>query len=284
MRIYWIANGQRCGPASVPDMLAKLELGELSAETQGWHAGCEGWRPLRELPALAEHLERISKRSEAAAAPAAGQEEEEKPLPQQNSNKVLMKVMLPSPGTRFLARMIDVAIYSTILLGVMYALNVPYKGHFQPGSLFFWLPMVLIEAYILSRWGTTPGKSLLGIRVQHIKGRFSYGSALKRSALVFVLGTGCMVFPLLFLITLGVSYYGISRHGIAVWDIRSSTLPMVTFRPSVWKRLFAILFLIFSFHLCVEYMKPWLPDMIDELRARDPSAAQTLEEWISSKQ
>ena len=56
MDIYWIADKRQCGPATVPDVLSLVQMGELSPDTRGWHAGCENWMPLRELPALADFL------------------------------------------------------------------------------------------------------------------------------------------------------------------------------------------------------------------------------------
>ena len=57
MDIYWIADKKQCGPATVPDVLSLVQMGELTPDTRGWHAGCEKWMPLRELPALADFLE-----------------------------------------------------------------------------------------------------------------------------------------------------------------------------------------------------------------------------------
>ena len=67
MDIYWIADKRQCGPATVPDVLSLVQMGELSPDTRGWHAGCENWMPLRELPALADFMK----------------EKEEEPQPQE---------------------------------------------------------------------------------------------------------------------------------------------------------------------------------------------------------
>lgn len=56
MDIYWIKDKQRRGPATVPDILSLVQSGELTPDTLGWHAGCTGWQPLRELPALCDFL------------------------------------------------------------------------------------------------------------------------------------------------------------------------------------------------------------------------------------
>ncbi len=56
MDIYWIKDKSQCGPSTVPDVISLLQMGELTPETLGWHAGCKKWLPLRELPALADFL------------------------------------------------------------------------------------------------------------------------------------------------------------------------------------------------------------------------------------
>ncbi|MBQ9835074.1 MAG: DUF4339 domain-containing protein [Akkermansia sp.] len=66
MDIYWIENGKRKGPVTVPDIISLVQMGELTPDTQGWHAGCAAWMPLRELPALADFLGNLENRSKAA--------------------------------------------------------------------------------------------------------------------------------------------------------------------------------------------------------------------------
>ena len=188
MRIYWIVNGQQHGPASVPDVISKLQLGELEPHTLGWHSGCDNWLPLCELPALTDYFTELSAAHLPPEPEPAAQAESRLPL----LHSSIIKVMLAGPATRFLARMVDMALYATLMMGIMYFFQVPYKDFFHPGAPLFWLPMVLIEAYMVSAWGGTPGKFWLGIRLQSIKGQRTVAGALKRSVLVFILGVGCM--------------------------------------------------------------------------------------------
>ena len=274
MQIYWIHKGQRCGPVSVPDILAKIQLGELSPDSLGWHSGCTEWLPLRDLPALADFLNTPSP-EEPEEAPAAAPDQPTPP-----DDQFQLKVMLPGPGIRFLARLADLALYATAVLTVMYVLQVPYNRYFQPGTPLFWLPMIFIEAFMLIRWRTTPGKRWLGIGFQSIRGSLTYGAALMRSMLVFILGIGCMN-PIFALVTMALSYIGVSRRGVTLWDLRSGTLPMVGKSPSQGKIIFVIIFLFISVQLCSLYLQPWLPDMLQELQENSPEAAHMLEEWMS---
>lgn len=54
--IYWIRDKKRCGPATVPDVISLVQMGELTRSTLGWHSGCDKWMPLEKLPALADFL------------------------------------------------------------------------------------------------------------------------------------------------------------------------------------------------------------------------------------
>lgn len=279
MRIYWIAEGKQCGPVTVPDMLAKLQLGELQPDTLGWHSGCKGWAPLHQLPALAEYFE------EEAAAPDIKLAYKDGKLSESDlppvTQTVSLHLALPKPLWRFFARMVDMALYATLTLGAMYFMQVPYRSYFHPGNIFFWLPMFVIEALMMCKWGTTPGKCWLGIRLKCLRGRISFATALARCGLVFTLGLGC-AFPLIAPIMLLFSYVSVQRRGVAVWDIYSAVLPIVE-RPLVSiQKLLVPLFLVLAFYLCSAYMLPWMPDIINEFRAQDPEQAQWLESWMSS--
>lgn len=280
MQIYWIDKQQRCGPASVPDVLAKVQLGELSPDTQGWHRGCEGWRPLRELPALVDFLGTEQELTEPdtpqAADDSPAQEDEPQPEP------AVIRLVLPRVIHRLLARVIDTALYATVAMGIMYLLRVPYNPYFQPGSPIFWLPMLAVEAYMLHRWHTTPGKRWLGIRLQSIRQPFTYGAALLRSMLVFVLGMGCMNL-LLGLIMLAFSYVRVTRRGATLWDMRTATLPILTSPPTALRIVGILVFLLLAMNMCSLFMQPWLPDMINELQEQSPDAARVLRDWLSAQ-
>ena len=291
MRIYWIEDGKRCGPATVPDVLSKVQLGELSPDTPGWHAGCEKWVPLKELPALADFLGAPAEPPvEPAEAPEdAAPAEEAEPagssgFPQGTVEpSQLLNLMLPGPMTRFLARMVDMSLYATLVLGIMYIFRVPYMSSFHPGRLLFWVPMLVIEAILINGWGTTPGKYWLGVRLVSMGGRVALSGALMRSVMAFALGMGCMV-PLLSLFTMAISFVQLRRKGYLPWDIISSTLPVLTRPLPGFQRLAVVVYLFLTVSLCGQYMQPWLPDMQRELREESPEAAEFVERFLPPQQ
>lgn len=271
MDIYWLDKQKRCGPATVPDVLSMIRLGDLHWDTLGWHSGCREWAPLHCLPALADFAEegKASRKSEKA--------ELTQPTVQQDEAAVSpseLSVYLPSPVTRFVARVIDCIIYATLALGALYAFGVPYRPYLLPGHPVFWLGMPVVEAVLLRIWGTTPGKRWMGIALTQA-GQRGLAAMLGRSLCVHVFGMGCMV-PFLMLITLPLSYFRVRRFKIARWDILIGAIPVSS--SSVTPAIFIVVipFILICMQLCSCFLLPWLPDMLQQMEEQNPQALQMM--------
>lgn len=125
------------------------------------------------------------------------------------------------PWIRFWARTMDVMLFASLLNFIFTLTEVNgwqiIRGieYVLPISLFLW---VLVESVLLSTWGTTPGKVLLGILVRENDGsKLSFSRALNRSASVWFFGMGCGI-TLIELITKIVSYNRLTKKGITRWD------------------------------------------------------------------
>lgn len=287
MQIYWIKNNERCGPATVPDVMAKIQLGELSPETRGWHAGCAEWVPLRELPALADFLNREKQEKTAETQEDAPQESQEPQEPteaaQADSAAKMLRIIIPSPALRLMARLVDMSLYAALAMSVIYMLRVPYNPMFMPTHPVFWLPMIVLEALVLCLWRTTPGKYWMGIRLHSIRNHATFFSFLVRSILVFSLGMGCMI-PLISIVTLVMAYFGITQRGVALWDLPSGTIPMLTTPPTRARFFLVIIFILLSINLCSHCLQPWLPDVLNEMRETAPAAVEFLEQYMPPHQ
>jgi uncharacterized RDD family membrane protein YckC len=100
------------------------------------------------------------------------------------------------PWSRYWARMVDFRLFRLL------SLAIPYRRPITPGVysllvglafLFVWL---FVEAALLSTWGTTPGKWLLGVAVRTTAGeKLSYGAAYN-AALAFGITDSPVVFHL----------------------------------------------------------------------------------------
>ncbi len=298
MDIYWIEQGKRKGPVTVPDIISLVQMGELTPDTKGWHAGCSQWMPLRELPALVDFLgtpknadkPTTQPESAAPAEPAAAQLPAGlPPVPGQGiptaafptGKATMLEVFPAAPLARLFARLTDSALYTALALGVCYTLGVDYNSYYTPSSPFFWLPMVVLEALCLSRMGTTPGKMLMGIRLASLVGtpRISFGRALLRSALVFFLGTGLMMFPVGVVMML-FSYWSLRSRGICLWDARTTTLPVQPAKSGLGRFAAAAITIYMALTAAGLFMQPWLPTMLDEIEKQSPEAARQLRGWM----
>lgn len=296
MDIYWIENGKRKGPVTVPDIISLVQMGELTPDTQGWHAGCAAWMPLRELPALADFLGNLENRSKAAKQEDTTPAEREQNLPaglppirptgtpQNEADATSPRIVEVFPATasaRLMARLVDSALYAAAALGVAYSLGLEYSSYYTPSAPAFWLPMVVLEALFLSRLGTTPGKWLMGIRLASLLGspRISFGRALLRSALVFFLGTGLMMFPV-GLVMMLFSYWSLRSRGICLWDARATTLPVQPAKSGAGRFAGAAITIYLALTAAGLFMQPWIPTMLDEVEKQSPDAARQLRELM----
>ena len=102
------------------------------------------------------------------------------------------------PWRRFLARCLDqtlVATMCTVLVGLIFRVDTTTFNIVT--DLFLGLALLLVlEPFFLSRFGTTPGKALLGLRLTRSDGSyFSYKEALKRTAGVLLFGEALQISP-----------------------------------------------------------------------------------------
>ena len=279
MDIYWIADKKKCGPVTVPDILSRVQMGELTPDTKGWHVGCEQWMPLRELPALADFLqEKQEKKDETSAEPdvsqnASGVSDEVHPADLPVS---AVRVYLPSPTVRLLARGVDMSLYVALVFAVVYVRQIEFLPSLLPSGPLVWMGYILIESFLLSSLGTTPGKALFGIHVRCVNGgNMTIGRALSRACLVFVGGMGMMI-SLLPVFMLGYSWWSLRVRGITMWDIRCGTLPLMQ-KPANFLRIFMATVVMYAcFHVTTACMQPWIPDMVSAIEQQSPEAGQLL--------
>lgn len=287
MDIYWIQDKQRRGPATVPDVISLVQMGELTPDTLGWHPGCPQWEPLRELPALADFLSeenRDSRENETpdtntapdAPAPLAPAATDKAPV-------ILAVGIAPTPLARLMARLLDTSLYCILALGLIRLSGAAYDSALLPGTPLFWLPMLLLEALLLSKWGTTPGKRLMGINLlpQGQNHPLPFGQALHRSFLAFILGVGMYIFPLSLLMA-GFTGWRLKHSPITLWDARTRTLPVQTHPATPVRILTAVIIIYLAMNAVGYLLQPWMPDMLQEMEQSSPEAAKTLRTFMES--
>ncbi len=213
MDIWIIQNGEKTGPIHDFEVRRKIEAGELPANTPAWHEGLAAWRPLVEIDLFSREFERpIESHEEAGASfgddPQADPDSPP-PLPAQ-----------PHLIRRFWARWFDLYLFAGVWWIAMWAagrnigetLNNPWI------ILFQYIPWFVLETVLLHRFGTTPGKWLLGLRVVNDNGSLlGLNEAIRRSGRVLFLGIG-FGWGVLALICQIMAFFTTKRLGRPLWD------------------------------------------------------------------
>lgn len=218
MDIWIIRDGEKTGPIHDFEVRKKIEAGELGGETPAWHEGLAAWKPLREIELFEREFdvpfENVRNFGEdlmdppAAATSSAAVSED---LPEAEG---------PHSGRRFWARWFDLSLFSALwwiamsLVGrdIVETLKNPWV------MLMHYVPWFILEAFLIHRFGTTPGKWLLGLKVVNNDGSLlSLGVATHRSSRVLFLGIG-FGWDIVCIICLIMSYFTARRLGKPLWD------------------------------------------------------------------
>lgn len=207
---YYLEDGKQKGP--IPESLISKMLEEkiLGPETLIWSESMTDWIRASDVDTFKANLTLFP--------PPVPQTAIQTPT-EPEIRKLKDGVSQIRPWVRYWARSCDIYLFAIpfgVLLGILYPpiFNMP---EFLLGILmiFAW---IFLEAWLLSTWGTTPGKWLLKTTVRASTGRkLTYSESLTRSFLVWVKGFGIGI-PIVALITLVVAHARLKREGITSWD------------------------------------------------------------------
>jgi len=209
MEIWLVQNGARTGPFAPYDIEGRITRGELEVTQPAWHDGMAAWATLGDMPAFAAVFARAQ---EAEAEPAAEFSKRHAPAPAR-AEPLLVR--------RFLARWFDLNLINLLWWGTLaLAQQDLTKVYLNKWLLLAPLvPWLFLEALMLRRFGTTPGKALLGLWVTNLDGtRLSLHQALLRTMRVLSLGVGLTI-PVFMWICQAVTGWLTWRMGSALWDL-----------------------------------------------------------------
>lgn len=219
MFIFLIENGSKTGPFQPWEVRERLDRGEITEATQGWHDGCEKWMPLSELPALG-----LSSQPHRPPEPP--------PIPEmrQGPEPVAVSQNLPAgwdtkprPWLRLLARLFDQGVLSLLIAAVVKAFGYSFSSFlFNPFGVLSIPPLtVAFETICLAKFGTTPGKALLGMWVR-AKGTgrraIPWPFSFHRALLVLAAGHAFYLYPFFTIAAWAFHYLGLVRHQHVWWD------------------------------------------------------------------
>lgn len=129
------------------------------------------------------------------------------------------------PWRRFLARSLDISVYSTlwsIFLMFVFRANLSFFRNNFIGlfnSFVALFIMLLLEPLLLHLYGTTLGKAIFGLRVESQKGRrLSYSEGFERTWNVIGKGLGYNI-PIYNLVRLWKSYKKCSENETQPWNL-----------------------------------------------------------------
>lgn len=221
MDIWIIKDGEKSGPIHDFEVRKKIEAGELNADTPAWHEGLPAWKPLREIdlfqrefehPIELEFPDPIPDPTDTRQAP--GTPASKTPSP------VLPDAEGPHSMRRFWARWIDLNLFSMAwwLLMVVAGRDITATLMNPWVMLMHYVPWFVLETFLIHRFGRTPGKWLLGLRVVNNDGSLlSLGEATHRSSRVLFLGIG-FGWDIVCLICQIMCFFTARRLGKPLWD------------------------------------------------------------------
>lgn len=253
MDIWIIRDGEKVGPIHDFEVRRKIEAGELPASTPAWHEGLDAWKPLKEIGLF-------SREFELKGPP---------PLPSTTDQATGSEPVAAPQETfylrRFWARWLDLSLYSGFWwLGMWGARQDIEATLLNPWVMFLqYVPWFALEALLIHKFATTPGKWLLGLRVTNKNdSHLDLGEATRRSLRVMFTGVG-FGWSILAVFCQALSLFTAKRLGSALWDYTGGH--QVTASPLSPFRVISLVFLFAgALHLQMIVVSPHLYKMAAE--------------------
>ncbi|MGB6371539.1 MAG: RDD family protein [Atribacterota bacterium] len=163
------------------------------------------------------------------------------------------------PWRRYWARLFDITfimpfyifIISLFSPGLNY--TITRMENFIGGTLLLLFYLIFFEPTMLSSFGTTPGKVLLGIKIRALSGeKISYTTGMKRGFLVWIYGMGIGI-PFIALFTMIIAYNKLKRNGVTGWDEKCG-ISVLHDQLSIFRVILFITLFIFCLFIWVGFV------------------------------
>lgn len=266
MNVWLIEDGEKQGPFPAFEIENRIRAGELGGERPAWTEGQDRWRKLAELPAFDAVFRELAERGPQAAEPRQAEPAAPLPAPVDTPPPPLPPQALGFGhwARRFWARWFDLQLF-----GLLWWAGMRLAGRDLAAALTSpWLtvaqmvPWFLLEAYLLHRFGTTPGKLLLGLRVRSDDGHpLPLGVCLKRCLRVWGVGLGFGL-PIVLVPCQLVSWWFAQKAGRAWWDLTCGLRVASGIVPPARIAVFAVLFFVIL-QLRVQILMPAMPALLE---------------------
>lgn len=145
-----------------------------------------------------------------------------------------------NPWIRCIARFFDYSLFFLLLLSTrkLFHGQLPFGKyeHLVPFEYFIWIP---IEAFLLSAWGSTPGKFFLKTKLKQGKRtRLEFMSAMRRSFAIWLRGLGLGI-PGLNAFCMMVAFNKLKMFHITSWD-REENIAVTHYPIGRWRIYVAV--------------------------------------------
>jgi uncharacterized RDD family membrane protein YckC len=252
---YAAAGSGVRGPMSKFDLGRILRAEFAAAEFLVWCPGMPDWARAGDVPTLGEFLYApppipASRPRSKSTAPLSAERRVQpalnvdvRPHDERAAVQKHFAAEATHPWRRYFARLLDTMAFSFAFffcLGIMFPslFQTDTKGTEQLYNLLAVFAYVPFEAFCMTAFGTTIGKSLYGIQVTNsVGGPITLRESFKRSFDVWTRGWGLAI-PIIALFTLVTAYKTLTRDGITSWD--RELLFVVEHRPFSYLRLFLL--------------------------------------------
>jgi len=163
------------------------------------------------------------------------------------------------PWRRYWARIFDITFIMPIYIFIIalfspgLSYGITRMDSFIGGILLLLFYLIFFEPMMLSSFGTTPGKALLGIKIRALSGKkISYTTGMKRGFLILLNGMG-MGIPFITLFTMIIAYNKLKRNGITSWDEKCG-INVIHDQLSIFRVILFITIFIFCLFILAGFM------------------------------
>lgn len=267
MEVWIIQDGEKAGPFHDFEIRRKITLKEVLAETPAWYNGLPQWKPLGEIELFSREFELESN-------------EVEEPSPDSEASRTPPPLPVePVFIRRFWARWLDLSLYSGVWWLGMWAAGQDIGAVFSnpwPWILFLrFVPWFALEAVLIHRFATTPGKWLLGLRVVNQDGsHLDLADSTRRSMRVLFSGIG-FGFSYLAVFCQILSLVVSKRLGTTLWDATGGH-QVIAVQPTPGKVSAVVLGYVVAIVLQAAVT---LPDIMDQQIKLNPKTKEIFEPY-----
>ncbi|MDP6962859.1 MAG: RDD family protein [Planctomycetota bacterium] len=213
---YYAQNYKQQGPEDLEHIKYLIKSRQLDEDTLVWHQSLSEWTAANRLGIFNPGAQKPNKETTTNII------EPDVEFVEQNADTRDSNAFLTSPWNslrRFIARSIDSSII-IFILGVFFKFNIASF----PSLIVCFIVTIFAHAYCQSRWGTTPGKTVMGYQIRANNGnKMSFQQAIERETQIAWSGLGFGI-PLYSLYTLLRSYLLLRSSGHTSWDKKCNTV------------------------------------------------------------